>query len=98
MLPVSKKACYVTLGWTRRHSKKKSNVMGEYRDKWVAHQDLNRSGFRPKLDVPKKAVWFYYAYIVEQGVKPAAHKLPDDIDAGYKQEEDMAKAIYQRQT
>ncbi|MFZ0890132.1 MAG: hypothetical protein WA005_16945 [Candidatus Binataceae bacterium] len=86
------------LGLDEETFQKEIDVMGEYRDKWVAHQDLNRSGFRPKLDVPKKAVWFYYAYIVEQGVKPAAHKLPDDIDAGYKQEEDMAKAIYQRQT
>jgi len=84
------------LGLDDNAFQKEIDSMGEYRDKWVAHQDLKRCGCYPNLDVPKEAVWFYYAYIVNQGVNPVALGLPVDLDAGYKQEEGMAKAVYQR--
>jgi len=76
---------------------KEIEIVREYRDKWVAHQDVKRSGFYPSLEVPKKAVWFYYACIVNEGVNPLIYELPVDLDEAYRQEEGMADALYQRQ-
>jgi hypothetical protein len=77
---------------------KEIKTMREYRDKWVAHQDSNREGFYPNLEIPKKAVWFYHAYIVSREVnRKDLSGLPLDLDASYQEEEHKARAIYQRQ-
>jgi len=39
-------------------------TMRYYRDKFVAHQDLEYIVILPTLDVAKKAVWFYHAHLV----------------------------------
>jgi len=49
----------------------------------------------PLLDAAKKAVWFYYVYILEHEAMDLAG-LPLDIDAGYGQTEDEAKKVNQR--
>jgi hypothetical protein len=73
--------------------------MREYRDKWVAHQDSNRQGFYPNLELPKRAVWFYHAYIISRETNPSdLARSPSDLDASYQEEEEeKARAIYQRQ-
>jgi hypothetical protein len=76
---------------------KEIDIIRKYRDKWVAHLDSDRAGVYPTLDVAKKAVWFYYAHIVCHEAEPTdLAGLPEELDAGYKQCEDEAKAVYQR--
>ncbi|HEY6395117.1 MAG TPA: hypothetical protein VIX12_06830 [Candidatus Binataceae bacterium] len=73
------------------------NDMLELRDKHIAHLDSDPTGDIPRLDVPKKAVWFYHDYIANQEAKPSdLAGLPVELDTGYKQCEDEAKAVYQR--
>lgn len=70
-------------------------MMRSYRDKFVAHQDLEYSGIAPTLDVAKKAVWFYHAYIVNHEALPGdLFELPIDIERGYNEEEQQARAVY----
>jgi hypothetical protein len=69
--------------------------MLRYRDKFIAHLDTGPIMNIPVLDAAKKAVWFYYAYILEQEAVNFTG-LPLDIDAGYAQTEDEAKKVYQR--
>jgi hypothetical protein len=68
-------------------------IMREYREKWVAHLDSERAGVYPNLDIPKKSVWFYYDYVVNEellGVHPLTK-----LDSGYQECEDEACTIYQ---
>src|SRR5216684_7437609 len=44
-------------------------IFREYRDKWVAHLDRDRKGLYPRLDIAKKAVWFYYKRIGNEQVE-----------------------------
>jgi len=74
--------------------KNQINTIREYRDKWVAHLDTERSGFFPELEAAKQAVWFYYERLVQQ--EPDLSGLPVEIDSGYKRCIDEAEAIYRR--
>jgi hypothetical protein len=69
--------------------------MRDYRDKFVAHLDEERCGRYPSLDLPKKAVWFYYAHVVNHQAKPGdLAGLQVDLDAGYMDCEDEARTVY----
>jgi hypothetical protein len=71
------------------------NTMRSYRDKFVAHQDLEYSGIFPKFDIAKKAVWFYHAHIVNHEAKPGdLVGLPLNIETGYEETEQEARAVY----
>jgi len=72
------------------------DIMRQYRDHFVAHLDSERIMNVPSFDIPKRAVWFYYAYIVAHEEANTAG-FPHDLDEGYKQTEDQAKRIYQAQ-
>ncbi len=66
------------------------NSIRTYRDKWVAHWDLNRIPVASTLEVPNQAVWFYQPYIRK-------HELLGitwDIDSAYEHFERMAHAVY----
>ena len=77
--------------------RKEINVMRHYRDKFIAHLDSDYTVTIPLLDVPKKAVWFYHAHIVKHEAKASdLAGLPLDLETGYKQTEDEARAVYQR--
>jgi hypothetical protein len=76
---------------------KQIDIIRKYRDKFVAHLDSDYSTMIPTLDVAKKAIWFYHSYIVRNEAKPGdLAGLPTDLDAGYKQCEREASAIYNR--
>jgi hypothetical protein len=50
-----------------------------------------------KLDVHKKAVWFYHNHIVNHEAQPGdLAGLPQDLEKGYKETEQEAIAVYQR--
>jgi hypothetical protein len=71
--------------------------MRHLRDKFIAHLDSDYTGTIPWLDVPKKAVWFYHAHIVNHEANAGdLTGLPLDLEPGYKQTEDEARAMYQR--
>jgi hypothetical protein len=70
------------------------HVIREYRDKWVAHLDVERTGFRPELEVAKKSVWFYYERMVQQ--EPDLSGLPIELESGYQQCSDEARSVYLR--
>jgi hypothetical protein len=71
-------------------------AMKEYRDKFVAHLDLELVMNFPALDIAKTSVWFYHAHIVAQEAQPGdLHGLPLDLEPGYAQCEAEARAVYQ---
>jgi hypothetical protein len=75
----------------------KIEEMRRLRDKHIAHQDSDSIGYTPKLDIAKKAVWFYHAQVVNQEANRAdLERLPVELDAGYAECEEEAKAIYRR--
>jgi AbiU2 len=83
------------LGCDAAAFEKEIKTMRHYRDKFVAHQDLEYTVILPTLDVAKKAVWFYHAHIVNHEVKPGdLSQLPVDIERGYDYEEQEARAVY----
>jgi hypothetical protein len=82
------------LGLKEEEFKTQIKTIREYRDKWVAHLDTDRSGFFPELEAAKNAVWFYYERMVQQ--ESDLSGLPVEIDSGYEQCVDEAKAIYGR--
>jgi hypothetical protein len=91
------------LGLDKASFHKEIEVMREYRDKWLAHLDSELRGKWPHLDVPKKAVWFYHAYVVNSEAHPNDPKddlagLPADLEPEYRATEDDAKAVYRRFT
>ena len=76
---------------------KKIKTMKFYRDKHIAHLDSERWMYAPKLDIPKKAVWFYHVHIVNHEAQPGdLEGLPQDLEKGYEETEQEAIAIYQR--
>jgi hypothetical protein len=49
----------------------------------------------PRFDVAKKAVWFYHAHIVNHEAQAGdLFGLPLDIESGYNDEVEVARAIY----
>jgi hypothetical protein len=52
------------LGLDTAAFEKEIKTMRYYRDKFVAHQDLEYIVILPTLDVAKKAVWCYHAHLV----------------------------------
>lgn len=78
---------------------KEINTFREYRDKWVAHLDTERTGFIPALEVAKKAVWFYYAHIVNQEAKSGEQtEFTRELDRAYEHCEHEAKEVYRTAT
>jgi hypothetical protein len=75
---------------------KEIEVMRQYRDKFLVHLDSDEIMNIPGLDIAKKAVWFYYAYIVQHEAQPSdLEGLPVVLDAGYAQCENEARATYE---
>jgi len=71
--------------------------MRHLRDKFIAHLDSDYTVTIPTLDVAKKAVWFYHAHIVNHEANVGdLVGLTSDLEPGYKQTEDEARAMYQR--
>ena len=71
--------------------------MRHYRDKFLAHLDSDRTMNIPKLDIPKKAVWFYHAHIVKhEAGKDDLAGLAVELDAGYEQSQKEAKAVFEK--
>ena len=83
------------LGLDEEAFNKEIHIMREYRDKWVAHLDLEQTGFRPMLDVAKKSIWFYYAHIMKHEAESAyLVEFGPDLDRGYEYSEREANAVY----
>lgn len=66
----------------------------EYRNKWVAHLDGDRKGLYPRLEVAKKAVWFYYERIGSEQVDPEMSNKT--IQTGYRECEEEARRVYRQ--
>lgn len=69
-------------------------IFREYRDRWVAHLDAERRGFHPRLEIAKKAVWFYYAHVEKEQID--RELFPKPIEIGYRECEEEACGIYRR--
>ena len=69
-------------------------IFREYRDKWVAHLDRDRKGLYPRLDIARKAVWFYYERIGNEQVDQEIS--PKTIETGYKECEEEASTVYRQ--
>lgn len=71
------------------------DTMRTYRDKFVAHLDSDLTMSVPKLDVAKRAVWFYHAHIVRQEATPEdLAGLGVKLDEGYALSEDEARRVF----
>lgn len=76
---------------------KEIKIMVRYRDKFIAHLDSDYVMDLPKLDIPKKAVWFYYAYLKEhEATGENLAELGLELDALYEALEKEAIAAYRR--
>lgn len=85
------------LGIDEAAFQKEIEVIRQYRDKFLAHLDADEVMNIPALDIAKKAVWFYHAYVVQhEAQRGDLAGLPVELDAGYAQCEDEARAIYER--
>jgi hypothetical protein len=62
----------------------------EYRDKWVAHWDLDRIPVTLTLEVAKKAAWFYQSYVCNH--EPVG--VTWDIESAHEHFEREADAVY----
>jgi hypothetical protein len=83
------------LGIDEAALQKEIEAMRKYRDKFLAHLDSDPVMNIPALNVAKKAVWFYHAYVVQHEAQPGdLEGLPVELDAGYTQCENEAQAIY----
>lgn len=72
-------------------------IMRHYRDKFLAHLDSEETMNIPALDIPKKAAWFYYAYLVaNEAVDEEFLGLDADLDLLYRRMEMEAQAAYRR--
>jgi len=70
-----------------------------YRDKFLAHLDSDNTMNIPKLDAPKRAVWFYHAHIVTHEAQVGdLTGLCEDLDTGYRLTEDEARAVFRGAT
>jgi len=76
---------------------KEIESMVRYRDKFLAHLDSDHVMHIPNLDIPTKAAWFYYAYIVEhEAMDGNLGGFDRDLDVIYKVFEKEAETAYQR--
>ena len=67
----------------------------DYRDKFVAHLDLNLTAYLPHLDPAWASVRFYHAYVVGKEAPPEVFKgLPLDIDEYEAKHSAEALAVY----
>jgi len=73
---------------------KEIHIFREYRDKWVAHLDTERTGFIPALEVAKKAVWFYYARVKQEAESRELVEFTRELDRAYEHCEREAKEVY----
>jgi hypothetical protein len=72
-------------------------AMRGYRDKFLAHLDSEYVMNIPRLDIPRKAVWFYLDWIVRrEAASGDLTGLPMELDSGYEQAEKEARAVYAR--
>ena len=84
------------LGIDQAALQREIKVMRQYRDKFLAHLDSDEVANIPALDIAKKAVWFYHAYVVQHEAQPGdLDGLPVKLDAGYRHCEKEAQAIYE---
>lgn len=71
--------------------------MLRYRDKFIAHLDSDEVMNIPGLDIAKKAVWFYYAYVVaEETVEGDFFGFDPELNTLYENMEREAEAAYRR--
>lgn len=71
------------------------NELQRLRDKFLAHLDSDRVIDLPRLDIPKKAVWYYYCYLLQhEGLDAEAERLHKKLEPGYKQAEHQADMAY----
>jgi hypothetical protein len=71
------------------------DIMLRYRDKFIAHLDSDKIMNIPALDAAKKAVWFYYGYVLAHDNITAAG-FPGDLEKGYLETEEEAATVYQK--
>jgi hypothetical protein len=84
------------LGIDEAAFQKEIGVMRQYRDKFIAHLDSDEVMNIPALDIAKKAVWFYHAYVVQHEADLSdLAGLPIELEMGYAQCEDDARLIYE---
>ena len=76
-------------------------AMRKYRDHYIAHADIVPQVDVPILDVAKEAAWFYHKHVVKKELRP--EDLPAlssehlvEIDRGYAECQEEAKAVYLR--
>ena len=77
------------LGLDETEFQKEIDALLRYRDKFLAHLDSDRKMNIPRMDIAKKAVWFYHAHIVKQEAQPGDLEFPSqlatELDSGYAQ-------------
>lgn len=83
------------IGTQEAEFQKDVDTMLRYRDKFIAHLDSDPIMFIPALDAAKKAVWFYYDYVLTENAVNSAG-LPLDLDAGYMETEEEARIVYRK--
>jgi hypothetical protein len=75
--------------------KNQIHTMSSYRDKFIAHQDLERKGEYPTLDAAKKAAWFYHTHIVNNEARRGdLTGLILDIEKGFQETVQEGLAVY----
>jgi hypothetical protein len=90
-----KKRLLCHIGFDEAALQKDIEIMVLYRDKFIAHLDSELTMNIPCLDLAKKAVWFYYHYVLtHETVEGFLAGLPIDIDTGFGRTEDEARAVY----
>ena len=74
--------------------------MREYRDKFIAHLDSELVMNIPTLDLARKSVEFYHAYIVANEAQSGdLSGLPDTtnkLQGGYKKAKEEAEIVYKK--
>jgi hypothetical protein len=89
--PVGFKAALLHhLGLDEAAFAKEIEIMVRYRDKFLAHLDSDEVMNIPNLDIPKKAAWFYYSYLV-------ANDAMDGNFAGFDPELDAIYGAFERE-
>jgi hypothetical protein len=85
------------LGIDEAEFDKSVKALREYRDKFVAHLDSEETMNIPALTIPKKAAWYYYAYIVaNETIERDFLGFDSSLDLLHKQMEREAVAAYRR--
>jgi len=74
--------------------------MREYRDKFIAHLDSDREMKIPALDLARKSVEFYHAYVVaneaQLGDLSGWPDTADKLQGAYKEAEEEAETVYKQ--